>query len=177
MNRALVIVDYQNDFADPKGALYVAGGEAIWMHIAPLVRMRNPIVVTQDWHGSGDPSFKSSGLGGTWPDHCVRGTWGADLYPALPNAVGDMILRKTSYNAFEDETGASTGLHEYLRGNWVSDIDVVGLALDFCVKETALWAARQGYGVRVIRHATRAVFPDKADEVLHQMVQAGVLIG
>jgi nicotinamidase/pyrazinamidase len=164
---ALLVVDVQNDFADPNGSLYVDGGEKI----VPVVNREIDratgigalVVYTQDWHPPSTPHFEIHG--GKWPVHCVRDTWGAELHPEL-KVVGDRIRKATGledgYSGFSVEhlpTGErrGTGLHDVLRARGIERIVIVGLATDYCVKETALDGLRLGYDVTVMREAVGAV--------------------
>jgi nicotinamidase/pyrazinamidase len=164
---ALLVVDVQNDFADPNGTLYVEGGE----QIVPLVNREIDraaaagavVVYTQDWHPPSTPHFEVHG--GRWPVHCVRATWGADLHPEL-QVVGERIRKATGpedgYSGFSVEHLPSgerrgTGLDGLLRSRAVERIVIVGLATDYCVKETALDGLRLEYDTTVLRDAVRAV--------------------
>jgi len=163
---ALLVVDVQNDFADPNGSLTVPGaGEvitAVNTEIEAAAEAGAAVVYTQDWHPPRTPHFVTDG--GPWPVHCVRGTWGADLHPAL-TVKGGFILKgvggEDGYSGFtmraHDGTESSTGLHELLRDNAIEKLVVVGLALDYCVKATALDAVERGYGCTVVRDATAPV--------------------
>lgn len=183
---ALVVVDVQNDFADPDGNLYVADGEHTIPVINELVERATaagaPVVYTQDWHPERTPHFVTDG--GTWPVHCVRDTWGAELHPDL--RVDGPVVRKGTggedgYSGFSmRDVGSgderSTGLDETLRERGVERVVVVGLAEDVCVKETALDARRLGYDTTVIRSATRPVEvePGDADRARSELTHAGV---
>ena len=164
---ALVVVDVQNDFADPAGGLYVSGGE----QVVPVVNAEidaaqdagAAVFYTQDWHPAVTPHFAKDG--GTWPTHCVQDTWGAQLHPEL-RVVGPVVRKGSSgedgYSGFSQRdpvTGQTvpTDLDRLLRAAGVSRVVVTGLAEDVCVKETALDAARLGYEVTVPLAATRAV--------------------
>jgi len=164
---ALLVVDVQNDFADPNGSLYVEGGE----QIVPFVNREidratgagSFVVYTQDWHPASTPHFEIHG--GKWPVHCVRDTWGADLHPDL-KVVGDQIRKATGpedgYSGFSVEHLPSgerrgTGLDDLLRARGIERIVIVGLATDYCVKETALDGLRLGYDTTVLCEAVRAV--------------------
>ena len=168
-----MVVDVQNDFADPKGSLYVRDGEAV----VPLVnreieRARGAgatVVYTQDWHPESTPHFDKDG--GMWPVHCVVGTWGAELYPNL--TVAGEVVRKGSggedgYSGFSvrDPAGGgteSTALEATLRARGVERIVVVGLAADYCVKETALDGLARGFAAIVLKAATRPVDLETGD--------------
>ena len=185
---ALVVVDVQNDFADPQGSLYVEGGDGIIglinAHVAAARAAGAPVFYTQDWHPPRTPHFEIDG--GTWPVHCVRDTWGAELHPEL--VVDGPVVRKGTggedgYSGFtmrDPVTGddASTGLDEQLRERDVSRVVVVGLALDVCVKATALDAVRLGYACELPVDASAAVNlePDDGDRAVAELRDAGVII-
>jgi len=183
---ALIVVDMQNDFADPEGSLYVPGGE----QIVPLVNREIEqagaagafVVYTQDWHPEDTPHFAKDG--GLWPVHCVGDTWGAELYPDLELA-GPAVRKGTGgedgYSGFsvrDPQSGAEsgTGLAESLAERGVTRVVVVGLALDYCVKATALDAAAGGWDTTVLEAATRAVNlrPGDGSRALDELAQAGV---
>jgi nicotinamidase/pyrazinamidase len=170
---ALVVVDVQNDFADPSGSLYVAGGEdvveAVNRAVASARDVGALVVYTQDWHPESTPHFAKDG--GAWPVHCVMGTWGAELHPRL-EAAGDVVRKgsggEDGYSGFSvrdprtGETGA-TPLEDRLREAGVERVVVVGLATDYCVKETALDALARGFEVTVVADAVRAVNLEPGD--------------
>lgn len=170
----LIVVDVQNDFADPQGSLYVSGGESTIPVINRLVSAARsagaPVVYTQDWHPPETPHFQTQG--GVWPVHCVRDSWGAQLHPDL--AVAGPVIRKGTggedgYSGFtvrdvvttEDQP---TELDRVLRDKDVRRVVVVGLAEDVCVKETALDAQRLGYEATVVLEATRPVNLNPGDK-------------
>lgn len=185
---ALLVVDVQNDFADPEGSLHVTGAPEVVDEVnreVDAARAAGALVVTtQDWHPPVTPHFAKDG--GTWPVHCVAGTWGAALHPRLH--PGDHQLRKGSggedgYSAFSmthPTTGevTSTGLDEVLAARGVERVVVVGLATDHCVKETALDARRLGYPTTVVQAAVRPVElqPGDGRRALAQMAAAGVAL-
>lgn len=163
----LIVVDVQNDFADPKGNLYVSGGEEVVAACnAEIVRALASgafVAYTQDWHPESTPHFETDG--GTWPVHCVKETWGAELHPRL--IVAGPIIRKGSngedgYSGFtmrDPETGETTPteLGDLLANRGISRTVVVGLAFDVCVRATALDANRLGHPTTVIEAASAAV--------------------
>jgi nicotinamidase/pyrazinamidase len=198
---ALVVVDVQHDFL-PGGALAVAGGDAVVGPIAALAPAFATVVATQDWHPRGHVSFASSHPGGRayetlrlpqgpqelWPDHCVAGSPGAALHPALPDAAITLVLRKgtrrevDSYSAFRENVGPdggrpTTGLAAWLTARGVERIFVCGLARDFCVRATAVDGAAEGLAVVVLDDLTRAVFPDRRAECDAALAEAGVRLG
>ena len=186
MSYALVVVDVQNDFADPAGSLYVQRAEdavrAVNAEIDRAMAAGAPVVYTQDWHPPDTPHFEKDG--GVWPVHCVADTWGAELHPDLVVA-GERIRKGTAgedgYSGFHirdpvsgDET--STGLAELLRERDVDEVVVVGLATDYCVKATALDAIGAGFDTTVVRAAVAAVEVEAGDgdRALAEMEAAGV---
>jgi nicotinamidase/pyrazinamidase len=185
---ALVIVDVQNDFADPSGSLSVKGGDAVVPVINGEIDMASSagatIVATQDWHPESTPHFQKDG--GIWPVHCVGGTWGAELFPELRLPEGAPRVRKGSngedgYSGFtmrDPTTGEETPteLDGLLRDKGVERVLVVGLATDYCVSATALDAARLGYGTSLLTDAIAAVDlqPGDGDRALQSMRDAGV---
>jgi nicotinamidase/pyrazinamidase len=186
---ALVVVDVQNDFADPRGGLYVSGGEVVATEVSSQVREARAagalIAYTQDWHPEQTPHFTTSG--GTWPPHCVRETWGAELHPDL--LVDGPVVRKGTggedgYSGFSVRDPVSgeesaTELGTLLREHDVEHVVVVGLAQDVCVKETALDARRLGFSVEVPLSLTRPVElePGDGDRSVEAMREAGVKVG
>jgi len=170
---ALVVVDVQNDFADPGGGLAVPGGhEVVPVVNGEIARAQGSgslVVYTQDWHPSQTPHFLTEG--GIWPVHCVQGTWGAELHPDL-DVVGQVVQKGTGgedgYSGFSVRDPRSgdekdTALERVLRRASVERVVVVGLAADVCVKDTAIDAARRGFRTTVLRDATRAVELEAGD--------------
>jgi nicotinamidase/pyrazinamidase len=186
---ALIVVDVQNDFADPEGSLYVPGGETVVGSVnAEVVRALAAggfVVYTQDWHPESTPHFQKDG--GVWPVHCVMDTWGADFHPRL--LLAGPVVRKGSngedgYSGFTMRHPTNgeeipTALGEMLRGRGVERVVVVGLALDYCVKATALDAQASGHSTTVLEAATAAVNLDPADgdKALSELRRAGVEVG
>jgi nicotinamidase/pyrazinamidase len=184
---ALLVVDVQNDFADPEGSLSVNGGEEILpvvnREVQATLAAGSTVVFTQDWHPERTPHFRTDG--GIWPVHCVRDTWGADLHPALHRPQDAAILRKgvdgeDGYSAFgvrDPGTGEveATGLESLLRDAGVRRVLVAGLATDYCVKETVLDARRLGFETVVLLDGVRAVDlqPGDGDRALDRMREAG----
>lgn len=183
---ALVVVDMQNDFADPAGRLYVSGGEEV---IGPInreiARAREAgalVVYTQDWHPETTPHFEKDG--GIWPVHCVAGSWGAALHPEL-DVEGPRVRKGTGgedgYSGFSSRdvgtgTASSTGLGDLLRERGIERVVVLGLALDYCVKATALDARAEGFDTAMLQEATRAVDLNPGDGIasLAELEAAGV---
>jgi nicotinamidase/pyrazinamidase len=164
---ALIVVDVQNDFADPSGSLYVKGGSDIIRlvngEIERALQAGSAVIYTQDWHPQHTPHF--AGDGGIWPVHCVAGTWGAELHPDLQ--VRGPVVRKGThgedgYSGFSMRNPAGghpvpTELDPTLARSGIDKIVVCGLATDYCVKATALDGVRLGYQTAVLAEAIRAV--------------------
>ncbi len=173
---ALIVVDVQNDFC-PGGALAVTDGDAVIEPINRLIGRASYVVATRDWHPPDHASFASEG--GRWPVHCVRDTPGAALEAGLRADRFDLVLDKgqtrelEGYSAFE-----GTELARVLRERGAQTVHVAGLALDYCVKATALDARSAGFDVIVHRDATRAVEaePGDAERALAELTAAGVRI-
>ncbi|MCZ4100355.1 MULTISPECIES: isochorismatase family protein [Streptomyces] len=188
MHRALIVVDVQNDFCEG-GSLAVAGGSDVAAAITDLVGQATAcyrhVVATRDHHvDPGDhfsdrPDFVTS-----WPVHCVAGTEGVGFHPNFAPAVAsgavDAVFDKGAYSAaysgFEglDENGM--GLTEWLRERAVTEVDVVGIATDHCVRATALDAAREGFVTQVLLDLTAGVAPATTESALAELLAAGVLL-
>ena len=187
---ALVVVDLQNDFADPAGSLSVADARAIIPTVNDAVRHAVEggalVVATQDWHPESTPHFEKDG--GIWPVHCVAGTWGAELHPAFELPAVAPRIRKGSngedgYSAFtmRDPVGGEeipTELEEMLRARGIERVIVCGLATDYCVNATALDAKRLGFRTAVMRNAIAAVNLNAGDgdRAIEEMESAGVAV-
>ncbi len=183
---ALVVVDVQNDFADPAGNFAVAGGEAVVPvineEVARATAAGGFVVATQDWHPPDTPHFEKDG--GVWPVHCVQGTWGAELHPEL-RIAGPVVRKGTAgedgYSGFtmrDPRSGETvpTELEGLLRERGIERVVVAGLATDVCVKETALDAARLGFATTVLTRAVAAVDlqPGDGEAALAEMAGAGI---
>ncbi|MFT6674866.1 MAG: nicotinamidase/pyrazinamidase [Sulfitobacter sp.] len=175
--KALIVIDQQNDFC-PGGALAVPQGDVIVQGINTLMKDFDAVILTQDWHPAGHSSFASSHAGKgeydmidmpygpqvLWPDHCIQGSIGAKFHMELQQDRADLIIRKgynpaiDSYSGFfENDHSTATGLDGYLRSRGISQMTLVGLALDFCVNFSAVDAANLGYDVTVRQDLCRAI--------------------
>ena len=164
---ALIVVDVQNDFADPDGSLFVRGGEAVVARVNDEVQRAATggasVLYTQDWHPASTPHFAKDG--GIWPVHCVAGTWGAELHPDLivtGARVRKGINGEDGYSGFtmsDPITGAeqATELESLLRDRDITGVVVCGLATDYCVRGTVLDARRLGFETTVLSGAIAAV--------------------
>ncbi len=185
---ALVVVDVQNDFADPGGSLYVRGAEAVVARVNDEVQRAIAggalVVYTQDWHPPSTPHFAKDG--GVWPVHCVADTWGAELHPDL--IVAGPSVRKGSngedgYSGFtmrDPLSGAEapTQLEPILREHGTTGVVICGLATDYCVRGTALDARRLGFATSVLSGAIAAVdlAPGDGARALGEMIEAGTRV-
>jgi nicotinamidase/pyrazinamidase len=170
----LIVVDVQNDFC-PGGALPVPDGDAV---VEPINRLMEEIpftVATRDWHPPNHDSFADQG--GRWPPHCVADTGGAQLHPKLHSSEIDAIVDKGREPSDEGYSGFErTELERLLREREVDTVHMTGLALDYCVRATALDARRAGFEVVLHRGATRAINADPGDDerTLQELRKAGV---
>ncbi len=183
MTRALIVADPQRDFCEG-GSLGVAGGTAAVSRIDRLLRSDHgyaQVIATRDHHidpGSHfatDPDFVDS-----WPPHCVVGTPGAEFHDELTfrdfSAVFDKGHYSPAYSAFEGVTADGEKLSVWLRERGVDQLDVCGIATDYCVRATALDAVREGFETTVLLYLTAAVAPDRVDEISAELANAGVKI-
>src|SRR3954449_11329539 len=187
---ALIVVDVQNDFADPAGGLSVARGDRIIPAIDREIEMATAagaiVVATQDWHPASTPHFAKDG--GIWPVHCVAGSWGAELHPDLTLPEDAPRVRKGAhgedgYSGFtmrDPVSGATiaTILETVLRDASVHTVVVTGLATDYCVKATAIDAAALGFRTSVLTDAIAAVELELGDRerALAEMGSSGVTL-
>lgn len=194
---ALIVIDVQNDFC-PGGSLAVGGGDEVVPVINGMMTDFSRVILTQDWHPAAHSSFASSHDGKEpfsivqmpygdqvlWPDHCVQGSDGAAFHKDLNSNPANLILRKgsnpaiDSYSAFfENDQSTPTGLKGYLETLNIKKLTMVGLATDYCVRYSAVDAARLGYEVEVILSACRAIDLDGSlKAALDDMQAHGVVI-
>jgi nicotinamidase/pyrazinamidase len=169
VTRALIIVDVQNDFCEG-GSLAVDGGADVARRIS--ADGYDVVVATQDFHIDPGEHFEE------WPVHCVAGSRGADLHPELDTTAVEAVFRKgrdrAAYSGFEGATDDGTTLADHLRSRGVTDVDVVGIATDHCVRATALDAAGAGFTTRVLLDLCAGVAPDTTAAALVELREAGV---
>lgn len=185
---ALVVVDVQNDFADPRGSLYVRDGEAVVPAANREVQRAraagSPVFYTQDWHPPSTPHFQTGG--GIWPVHCVAGTWGAEFHPDL-TVEGELVRKgeggEDGYSGFtvkDPHSGdtEATRLGGRLRELGVKRLAVLGLAGDYCVGATATDGRRLGWEVTVLRDGVRFVElkPGDTERTWKELEAAGVRV-
>jgi nicotinamidase/pyrazinamidase len=179
--RALIIVDVQNDFCEG-GSLAVAGGAAVARAVSERLAGAHGyghVVATKDFHidpgshFSDHPDFLVS-----WPPHCVAGTPGAEFYPDLDTSAVEAVFRKgqhaAAYSGFEGSDDSGTPLGDWLRGHRVDEVDVVGIATDYCVHATAADAARAGFSTRVLLDLTAGVTPESTARAIEDLRANGV---
>ena len=195
---ALILVDIQNDFV-PGGALAVLEGDRVAAVANRLVPHFDLVVATQDWHPGDHQSFASQHPGKQvgevvelyglrqilWPDHCVGQTHGADFVEGLNVDAIDHVVRKGSDRAIDSYSGffdnarrRSTGLDDFLKGQGVDRVFIMGLATDYCVKFTALDAVELGFETHLIEDGCRGVDlnPGDAERAIEEMRDAGVRV-
>ncbi len=185
---ALIVVDVQNDFADPDGSLFVRGGDGVVPTVNraawAAIHAGAFVAYTADWHPERTPHFATDG--GIWPVHCVGGTWGAAFHPDL-EVVGPWVRKGTSgedgYSGFtvrDPESGEErpTELADLLRVRGIERVGVCGLATDYCVQATALDGRRLGFEVELLEDAVAAVelAPGDGAAAIRAMVEAGVVL-
>lgn len=182
--RALIIVDVQNDFCEG-GSLAVAGGAAAARGISTLLKSGNHgydrVVATQDFHidpgshFSDHPDYAES-----WPPHCVAGSPGAEFYPDLDTTAVETVFRKgehaAAYSGFEGVDENGTPLADWLRQRGVDQVDVVGIATDYCVRATAADAGRAGFKTQVLLGLTAGVDPGTTAEAIASLERGGVKV-
>jgi nicotinamidase/pyrazinamidase len=175
---ALLVIDFQNDFT-PGGALAVPHGDEIAGRVNELAAddRFELVLATRDWHPPNHGSFEEQG--GPWPVHCVQGTDGAELHPALERAKVDVVVDKGQDPETEGYSGfEGTDLERLLRERGIDRVTIVGLATDYCVKNTALDALRAGFDVDVDSSAVRGVDVESGDSerALDELRDAGARV-
>jgi nicotinamidase/pyrazinamidase len=186
MAKALFIIDVQNDFIEG-GALGVEGGTAVAEGISRMLA-RHPdayefVIASRDWH---DPDNDNGGhfatddapdFVGTWPVHCVAGTYGAEYHDELTTRAIDHHVRKgmgePAYSIYEGTTEEGGTVHELLDANGITEVDVAGLATDYCVRASALDAIEHGRRVRIITDLVAGVSPEASRAAIAELAHAG----
>ena len=184
VRRALLVVDVQNDFCEG-GSLPVTGGGAVAAAIAAWISSHGDeyaaVVATADWHVDPGPHWSTEpDFAASWPVHCEVGTGGAAFHPDFATALGsiDAIFRKgehvAAYSGFEGVDDTGTPLADWLRQRQISAVDVCGLATDYCVRATALDAARAGLDTTVLRELAAGVAPESTRAAYDEFAAAGI---
>ena len=184
MRRALVVVDVQNDFCEG-GSLPVAGGARVAAKVSELLHGSHGydhVVATKDHHvdpgdhWSREPDFRES-----WPVHCKVGTDGEAFHPNLDPQPFDAVFCKgehaAAYSGFEGRTPEGVALADWLRQHEVEEVDVCGIATDYCVRATVLDAVGQGFSTRLLTDLCAGVTEDSTASALTEMAEAGVTVG
>jgi len=183
--RALIIVDVQNDFCEG-GSLAVAGGARVARAISDYLAAGPDyarVVATKDFHIDPGSHFSDHpDYAASWPPHCVAGTPGADFHPDLDTSAVEAVFRKgahtAAYSGFEGADDDGTPLADWLRGHGVDEVDVAGIATDYCVRATAADAAQAGFATRVLLNLTAGVAPESTARAIEDLRAGGVeLIG
>jgi len=189
MTRALVIIDVQNDFTEG-GALGVDGGAAVALAITEYMRAHpddyRVVIASRDWHDPDNDNGGHFALTGapdfvtTWPPHCMAGTEGAEYHPALDTGLIDIHVRKgqgvPAYSIFEGTTDDGRGLIAALDELGVTDVDIVGIATDYCVRASALDALGAGRRVRVLSNLVVGVASASSVRALSELANAGAIV-
>jgi len=189
MSRALFIIDVQNDFTEG-GALGVDGGAAVAAGITDYLAEHGErydlVVASRDWHNPDDdngghfatdaePDFVT-----TWPKHCMAGTSGAEYHPALDTSAVHVHIRKgqgvPAYSIFEGTDDSGDSIAEVLARHGITDIDIAGLATDYCVRASALDAIEHGRHVRVLRDLIAGVASETSEAAIAELGHAGAAI-
>ncbi|MDQ4137698.1 MAG: isochorismatase family protein [Actinomycetota bacterium] len=189
MTRALFVTDVQNDFTEG-GALGVDGGAAVAEHVTGYLRANleryDHVFASRDWH---DPDNDNGGHFATdaapdfvvtWPRHCMAGTPGAEYHPAIDTSLIDVHVKKgqgvPAYSIFEGTTEDGRSVPQVLDDLGVTEVDVVGIATDYCVRASALDALHAGRTVRVLRDLIAGVAPASSDAALEELAAAGATV-
>lgn len=194
MTRALIVVDVQNDFCEG-GSLAVEGGAEVafkigellhhWSHQDPKSPDYAVAVATRDHHIDPGSHFAASGTDpdfvDSWPVHCVVGTDGEAFHPNLDPQPFNAIFLKgehaAAYSGFEGRTTDGTELADWLRKHNINDVDICGIATDYCVRATTLDAVSNGFNVTLLEHLCAGVAPGTSADALREMQTAGVRVG
>lgn len=183
MKKAFVIVDVQNDFCEG-GSLAVSGGAAVARGLTEYLRRHRGdyelVVATRDYHVdpgahfAAEPDFRDS-----WPPHCVAGTEGAELHPELDREVVDEVFDKgrdtAAYSGFEARSGSGHLLGERLREAGIEQLDMAGIATDYCVRATVLDALKEGFRVRLLSDLCTGVAPETSAAAVEEMTSSGAV--
>lgn len=190
MAKALLIVDVQNDFCEG-GSLPCEGGAAVALAISEHLAQHSDdyalVIASRDWHDAGNDNGGHFAATGTtpdflnnWPVHCVSGSHGAEYHQNLNSEAIDVHIYKgmgkPSYSAFEGVTEAGKGILDVLRENMITELDVVGIATDYCVKASAIDAAKSGLVVSVLQDKCVGVATVTSEAALETMASNGCKI-
>jgi nicotinamidase/pyrazinamidase len=190
MSKALFVIDVQNDFCEG-GALACQGGAQVASSITNYLRgnksQYDTVIASRDWHTPNSPNGGHFPLAGnqpdfvnTWPLHCIAGTPGAEYHPNLDASLVDVHIKKGQdqhgYSIFEGVTDSGESIQDLLTRLGVTEVDMVGIATDYCVRASALDAKNFGLDVRVITSLTAGVSPASTEAAIDELVDAGVMV-
>ena len=188
MSKALLVIDVQNDFCEG-GALACSGGAAVAKKISDYLRANKSeyqlVFASRDWHTPNDRNdghFPESGIEPdfvkTWPLHCLAGSEGAEYHPNLDQSLIDIHIKKgqsaNGYSIFDGTDDSGQSFENLIRQNGITEVDVVGIATDYCVRASALDSVKYGLKVSVISSLTAGVDPKSTESAIDEMVDAGV---
>lgn len=190
MSKALLVIDVQNDFCEG-GALACEGGAGVASKISNFIRDHKAsydvVIASRDWHTPNDlndghfpPTGVQPDFVKTWPLHCIAGTSGAEYHPNLDTSLIDIHIKKgqsaNGYSIFDGKTDQGDKFSQVLQKLDITEVDVVGIATDYCVRASALDSANQGLNVRVISSLTAGVSAGSIEKAIDEMVDAGVRV-
>lgn len=188
MAKALFVIDVQNDFCEG-GALACQGGAAVAINISRYLEFASydHVIASRDWHTPNDPNGGHFPLNGdapdfvnTWPLHCIAGEEGAEYHPNLDLSKIDVHIKKGQgqhgYSIFDGTTDSGESTQDLIVRFGVTDVDVVGIATDYCVRASSLDAKKLGFNVRVITSLTAGVAPSSIEAAIDEMVDAGITV-
>lgn len=190
MSKALLVIDVQNDFCEG-GALACEGGAGVASKISSFIRDHKTsydfVIASRDWHSPNDlndghfpPAGVQPDFVKTWPLHCIAGTSGAEYHPNLDTTLVDIHIKKgqsaNGYSIFDGITDDGDRFSEALQKNAITEVDLVGIATDYCVRASALDAVKHGLSVRVISSLTTGVSADSIEKAIDEMVDAGISV-
>jgi nicotinamidase/pyrazinamidase len=188
MKKALFVIDVQNDFCEG-GSLATVGGSAVAKKISEYIEKHSGeyelIVASRDWHDADSlngghfvPVGHSPDFVNSWPNHCVRGTTGAEYHPNLDTSKIQLHIKKgqgkPAYSIFEGITEDGVNFPEVITSYGITDVDVVGIATDYCVFQSAMDAKKSGLNVTVISSLTSGVAPDTTEAAIDELIDSGV---
>ena len=190
MARALFVIDVQNDFCEG-GALACDGGAAVALGITNFLRAHKAdydyVIASRDWHTPNDSNgghFPPEGVEpdfvNHWPLHCIAGEPGADYHPNLDSSLIDIHIKKGQgahgYSIFEGVSEDGERIQDLIKRLEISEVDVVGIATDYCVRASSLDANEFGLSTRVISSLTTGVAPESTEKAIDELVDAGVAV-
>jgi nicotinamidase/pyrazinamidase len=190
MSKALFVIDVQNDFCEG-GALACQGGAQVATSITNYLRGNkshyDTVIASRDWHTPNSPNGGHFPVAGTqpdfvstWPLHCIAGTPGAEYHPNLAASLIDIHIKKGQdqhgYSIFEGVTDSGETIQDLLTRLGITEVDVVGIATDYCVRASALDAKNFGLDVRVITSLTAGVSAASTEAAIDELVDAGVTV-